>query len=208
MSAQVGIIMGSQSDWETMKPAADTLDLLGVPHRVEIVSAHRTPEKARQYALSARERGIEVIVAAAGGAAHLPGVLASWTTLPFVARETTSESPLGSSRITIPALEFTRASTGVGDGVRVLVGVRVAVAVSVGVRVAVGGIGSVFGVIVATVILTLMPEFFRFISDYKLLVYGALLFAVMRFAPEGLAGLAGRVFARTKRKARLEDEAT
>ena len=74
--------------------------------------------------------------------------------------------------------------------------------------VAVGGIGSVFGVIVATVILTLMPEFFRFISDYKLLVYGALLFAVMRFAPEGLAGLAGRVFARTKRKARLEDEAT
>jgi len=66
--------------------------------------------------------------------------------------------------------------------------------------VAVGGIGSVFGTIVATVILTLMPEFFRFISDYKLLVYGALLFAVMRFAPEGLAGIAGKIFKRFRRK--------
>ena len=74
--------------------------------------------------------------------------------------------------------------------------------------VAVGGIGSVFGVIVATVILTLMPEFFRFISDYKLLVYGALLFAVMRFAPEGLAGLAQSVFALTRLKTRFEDEVT
>jgi branched-chain amino acid transport system permease protein len=74
--------------------------------------------------------------------------------------------------------------------------------------VAVGGIGSVFGVIVATIILTLMPEFFRFISDYKLLVYGALLFAVMRFAPEGLAGLARSVFASMKLKTRTEDEVT
>ena len=74
--------------------------------------------------------------------------------------------------------------------------------------VAVGGIGSVFGVILATVILTLMPEFFRFISDYKLLVYGVLLFAVMRFAPEGLAGMARSVFARAKRKTRFEDEVT
>ncbi|MGD2097603.1 MAG: branched-chain amino acid ABC transporter permease [Desulfobacterales bacterium] len=74
--------------------------------------------------------------------------------------------------------------------------------------VAVGGIGSVFGVVVATVILTLMPEFFRFISDYKLLVYGALLFAVMRFAPEGLAGLARSAMTQTKRKIRFEDEVT
>jgi branched-chain amino acid transport system permease protein len=74
--------------------------------------------------------------------------------------------------------------------------------------VAVGGIGSVFGVIVATVILTLMPEFFRFISDYKLLVYGALLFAVMRFAPEGLAGLARSVPAIIRPKARAEEEVT
>jgi branched-chain amino acid transport system permease protein len=74
--------------------------------------------------------------------------------------------------------------------------------------VAVGGIGSVFGVIVATVILTLMPEFFRFISDYKLLVYGALLFAVMRFVPEGLAGLARSLFAHMKPKTRVENEVT
>ncbi|MGW8186465.1 MAG: branched-chain amino acid ABC transporter permease [Desulfobacterales bacterium] len=74
--------------------------------------------------------------------------------------------------------------------------------------VAVGGIGSVFGVIAATIILTLMPEFFRFISDYKLLVYGALLFAVMRFAPEGLAGLAQSALARMKLKTRTEDEVT
>jgi len=74
--------------------------------------------------------------------------------------------------------------------------------------VAVGGIGSVFGVIAATIILTLMPEFFRFISDYKLLVYGALLFAVMRFAPEGLAGLAQSALARMKLKTRAEDKVT
>jgi len=74
--------------------------------------------------------------------------------------------------------------------------------------VAVGGIGSVFGVIVATIILTLMPEFFRFISDYKLLVYGALLFAVMRFAPEGLAGLARSVLARMRLKIQPRSEVT
>ena len=74
--------------------------------------------------------------------------------------------------------------------------------------VAVGGIGSVFGVIAATIILTLMPEFFRFISDYKLLVYGALLFAVMRFAPEGLSGLAQSALAHMKQKTRTEDEVT
>jgi branched-chain amino acid transport system permease protein len=74
--------------------------------------------------------------------------------------------------------------------------------------VAVGGIGSVFGVIIATIMLTLMPEFFRFISDYKLLVYGALLFAAMRFAPEGLAGMAQSLLVHLKLKTRAEEEVT
>ena len=80
----VAVIMGSKSDAETLQPALDILNQLGIDHEVSIISAHRTPEKARQYATSARERGIEVIIAAAGMAAHLPGVLASWTTLPVI----------------------------------------------------------------------------------------------------------------------------
>ena len=80
----VGVVMGSKSDAEVLQPALDVLTQLGVDHEVNVISAHRTPEKARQYAVSARERGIEVIIAAAGCAAHLPGVLASWTTLPVI----------------------------------------------------------------------------------------------------------------------------
>ncbi len=80
----VAVVMGSKSDTEAIKPALDILQALGIEHEVNVISAHRTPEKAREYALSARERGIEVIIAAAGGAAHLPGVLASWTTLPVI----------------------------------------------------------------------------------------------------------------------------
>jgi 5-(carboxyamino)imidazole ribonucleotide mutase len=80
----VGVVMGSKSDAETMQPALDTLKELGIDHEVNVISAHRTPEKAMQYARNARERGIEVIIAAAGLAAHLPGVLASWTTLPVI----------------------------------------------------------------------------------------------------------------------------
>ncbi len=80
----VGVVMGSKSDTEAVQPTLDVLKELGVDYEVSVTSAHRTPEKARQYALSARERGIEVIIAAAGGAAHLPGVLASWTTLPVI----------------------------------------------------------------------------------------------------------------------------
>jgi 5-(carboxyamino)imidazole ribonucleotide mutase len=80
----VAVVMGSKSDTETLQPALDILKQLGIEHEVSVISAHRTPEKARQYATSARERGIEVIIAAAGMAAHLPGVLASWTTLPVV----------------------------------------------------------------------------------------------------------------------------
>ena len=80
----VAVAMGSKSDTEAMQPALDTLKGLGIDYEVSVVSAHRTPEKVRQYGLTARSRGIEVIIAAAGGAAHLPGVLASWTTLPVI----------------------------------------------------------------------------------------------------------------------------
>jgi len=78
----VGIIMGSQSDWTTMKHAADTLKALGVPHEVRIVSAHRTPQRLVEYATTARDRGLKVVIAGAGGAAHLPGMAASMTPLP------------------------------------------------------------------------------------------------------------------------------
>jgi len=80
----VAVVMGSKSDMETMQPALDILKGFGIDCEVSIISAHRTPEKAREYARGAREKGIEVIIAAAGGAAHLPGVLASWTTLPVI----------------------------------------------------------------------------------------------------------------------------
>jgi len=76
--------MGSKSDAVLMHPVQEALDQLGVEHEVSVISAHRTPEKARQYGTSARERGLEVIIAGAGGAAHLPGVLASWTTIPVI----------------------------------------------------------------------------------------------------------------------------
>jgi len=80
----VAVVMGSKSDTEAMQPTLDILAQLGIDYEVSIISAHRTPEKARQFGLEVRGRGIEVIIAAAGGAAHLPGVLASWTTLPVI----------------------------------------------------------------------------------------------------------------------------
>ncbi len=80
----VGIIMGSSSDWETMRHVAETLDRLEVPHEVKIVSAHRTPKRLYDYATSAKERGLKLIVAGAGGAAHLPGMAASMTSLPVL----------------------------------------------------------------------------------------------------------------------------
>jgi 5-(carboxyamino)imidazole ribonucleotide mutase len=80
----VGVVTGSKSDTETIQAALDVLGRLGIEYELNVISAHRTPEKAREYALSARERGIEVIIAAAGMAAHLPGALASWTTLPVI----------------------------------------------------------------------------------------------------------------------------
>ena len=80
----VGIVMGSKSDADLMQPALDVLDQLSIEYEVSVISAHRNPEKARQYGLSARDRGLEVIIAGAGGAAHLPGVLASWTGIPVI----------------------------------------------------------------------------------------------------------------------------
>ena len=80
----VAIVMGSRSDWETMKGAADVLDALGIAHEVQVVSAHRTPVLMQQFAAEAEARGIEVIIAGAGGAAHLPGMVAANTVLPVV----------------------------------------------------------------------------------------------------------------------------
>ena len=80
----VGIIMGSNSDWETMRHAAETLDQLGVAHEVKIVSAHRTPKRLNEYAASAKGRGLKLIIAGAGGAAHLPGMTAAMTPLPVL----------------------------------------------------------------------------------------------------------------------------
>lgn len=85
MSAvKVGIIMGSQSDWPTMKEAADVLDELNVPHEKKIVSAHRTPDRLWEYGKTAVDRGLDVIIAGAGGAAHLPGMMASKTRVPVI----------------------------------------------------------------------------------------------------------------------------
>ena len=81
-SAEIAIIMGSQSDWATMRHAAETLDALAVPHESRIVSAHRTPERLYAFAKGAREAGFKVIIAGAGGAAHLPGMTAALTSLP------------------------------------------------------------------------------------------------------------------------------
>src|SRR5690625_3488437 len=82
--AQVGIIMGSISDWETMRHACDILDELGITYEKEVVSAHRTPDDMFEYAKSAKSRGLKIIIAGAGGAAHLPGMVASQTTLPVI----------------------------------------------------------------------------------------------------------------------------
>jgi 5-(carboxyamino)imidazole ribonucleotide mutase len=80
----VGVIMGSRNDWETMRYASETLDQLGIAHEKRVVSAHRTPQQMMQYASSAVHRGLKVIIAGAGGAAHLPGMVASETVLPVI----------------------------------------------------------------------------------------------------------------------------
>jgi len=84
MEPLVGVIMGSKSDWDVMRGSSEVLKLLGIPHEVRVISAHRTPELMFEYARSAASRGIEVIIAGAGGAAHLPGMTASLTPLPVI----------------------------------------------------------------------------------------------------------------------------
>jgi len=84
MTALIGIIMGSSSDWETMQHGVQVLEQLAIPHEVEVVSAHRTPDKLFHYAETAQEKGLEVIIAGAGGAAHLPGMTAAKTTIPVL----------------------------------------------------------------------------------------------------------------------------
>ena len=91
----VAIIMGSQSDWPTMQHAVQTLERLDVPHEVAIVSAHRTPDRLADFARGARGRGLKVIIAGAGGAAHLPGMCAAWTTLPVLGVPVRSEALSG-----------------------------------------------------------------------------------------------------------------
>ena len=91
-AAVVGIIMGSGSDWETLRHTAETLDALGVEHEVKVVSAHRTPERLYAYARGASQRGLKLIIAGAGGAAHLPGMAASMTTLPVLGVPVESKS--------------------------------------------------------------------------------------------------------------------
>ncbi len=95
MKPLVGIIMGSASDWETMRPAAEMLERLGIAHEVRVVSAHRTPDLLFEYASTAQQRGLEVIIAGAGGAAHLPGMTASKTTLPVLGVPVQSKSLQG-----------------------------------------------------------------------------------------------------------------
>jgi 5-(carboxyamino)imidazole ribonucleotide mutase len=84
LTAQVGIIMGSTSDWDTMRHTAGTLDALGIPHETKVVSAHRTPHRLVEYATTAADRGLQVVIAGAGGAAHLPGMAAAMTHLPVL----------------------------------------------------------------------------------------------------------------------------
>jgi 5-(carboxyamino)imidazole ribonucleotide mutase len=91
----VGIIMGSQSDWPTLRLAAETLGRLGIPHETRIVSAHRTPDRLSAYARAARGRGLRVIIAGAGGAAHLAGMCAAWTPLPVLGVPVESHSLKG-----------------------------------------------------------------------------------------------------------------
>jgi 5-(carboxyamino)imidazole ribonucleotide mutase len=95
MTVEVGIIMGSQSDWETMRHASETLETLGVTFEVRIVSAHRTPDLLFEYAASAVGRGLKIIIAGAGGAAHLPGMTASKTRLPVLGVPVRSEALSG-----------------------------------------------------------------------------------------------------------------
>jgi len=137
----VGIIMGSSSDWETMRHAAETLDRLEVAHETRIISAHRTPKRLYDYAHSARERGLKVVIAGAGGAAHLPGMTASMTILPVLGVPIESQALKGMdsllSIVQMPA-GVPVATVGIGGGRNAgLLAVRILAASDDGLRAAV-----------------------------------------------------------------------
>ncbi|MFT8979212.1 5-(carboxyamino)imidazole ribonucleotide mutase, partial [Gluconobacter oxydans] len=98
MPIRVGVIMGSQSDWDTMRHACEILDDLGIAHEKRIVSAHRTPDRLVDYAKTARQRGLHVIIAGAGGAAHLPGMCSAWTSIPVLGVPVQSRARNGEDR--------------------------------------------------------------------------------------------------------------
>jgi 5-(carboxyamino)imidazole ribonucleotide mutase len=147
MTALVGIIMGSQSDWSTMQHAADTLKALGIPFEAEVVSAHRTPDKLFRYAETARDRGIQVIIAGAGGAAHLPGMCAAKTSLPVLGVPVQSQALSGMDSL----LSIVQMPGGVPVG-----------------TLAIGKAGAINAALLAGQILALQnPEFRTAIDDFR-----------------------------------------
>jgi 5-(carboxyamino)imidazole ribonucleotide mutase len=146
-SPLIGIIMGSKSDWETMSHASKTLDELGVPHEVRIVSAHRTPDQLFEYAASAEQRGLKVIIAAAGGAAHLAGVTAAKTMLPVLGVPMESPSLKGLDSL----LSMVQMPAGVPVG-----------------TLAIGKAGAINAAIFATAILGIhIPNYRKAVADYR-----------------------------------------
>ncbi len=147
MQPLVGLIMGSASDWETLQHAAETLVQLGVPHEVKVVSAHRTPDLLFEYAGSAEQRGLQVIIAGAGGAAHLPGMVAAKTPLPVLGVPVQSKALNGLDSL----LSIVQMPAGVPVG-----------------TLAIGRAGAVNAALLATSILgNVRPEFREAISQFR-----------------------------------------
>lgn len=147
MKPLVGIIMGSRSDWETMRHAAQILDTLGVHHEVEVISAHRTPDRLFEYAASAAGKGIEVLIAGAGGAAHLPGMTAAKTVLPVLGVPVQSKALSGLDSL----LSIVQMPAGVPVG-----------------TLAIGEAGAVNAALLATAILGCKhPEFRAVLEQYR-----------------------------------------
>ncbi|MET3614635.1 5-(carboxyamino)imidazole ribonucleotide mutase [Rhizobium aquaticum] len=143
----VAIIMGSQSDWETMKNAADTLDMLGIPYESRIISAHRTPDRLVSFAKGAREEGFKVIIAGAGGAAHLPGMAAAMTPLPVFGVPVQSKALSGQDSL----LSIVQMPAGIPVG-----------------TLAIGRAGAVNAALLAAAVLALMDEDIALkLDDYR-----------------------------------------
>ena len=147
MQPLVGVIMGSSSDWETMQHTAAMLEELGVPHEVQVVSAHRTPDLMFEYAASAEARGIKVIIAAAGGAAHLPGMTAAKTSLPVLGVPIQSKTLNGIDSL----LSIVQMPAGIPVG-----------------TLAIGRAGAVNAALLATSILgTAKPKYLKAVATYR-----------------------------------------